>query len=159
MATSMMIMQSVFFHLRAVAHTSAAESERIVDSTAVKTPTNTLLRRLSPYWRRTVPNIAKLTPPSAPRRLRSAMHAMGQRMNSSTLPSRTNKISLSAAFSHRGKRTSRDALFSVFFWIAPADFIYSAAALSPIRGSKRSRISVCWEPNRDRSSAMRSVGS
>lgn len=31
-----MIMQSVFFHPRAVAHTSAAESERIVDSTAVK---------------------------------------------------------------------------------------------------------------------------
>ena len=51
-------------------------------------------------------NIAKLTPPSAPRRLRSAMHAMGQRMNSSTLPSRRSKISLSAAFSHREKRTS-----------------------------------------------------
>ena len=59
MATSMMAMQSVFFHPRAVAHTSAAESERIVDSTAVKTPTNTLLRRLSPYWRRTVPEHCK----------------------------------------------------------------------------------------------------
>ena len=45
----MMSIQSIRFHPRAVAHTSAAESERTVESTAVQTPTKMLLRRLSPY--------------------------------------------------------------------------------------------------------------
>ena len=145
-------MHSVRPHERRVAQVSAAESESIVVHMAVQMPTTTLLRILVPYLDSTLLYASSVKPPSAARKLRSAMQSMGHSINSSTPPSSMHSTTVSPARSLTRKRA---LLHALLFVLLEAAVIYSWAALSPIMGSKRARISSRCLPNRDRSSSIR----